>query len=232
MKKLIIVFVASAMALCACNKQEDPYVISLGTVTMKPTADGSFYMKVTDDTALVPRTQTAYPFKESEKRLILRYADFGPAPKQISGFAHTQMVEIMSCDTIYTKAPAPHTADDAKTYGDDKIGVYLGETIFPTTMVEDGYMCIAFNFAFSDPDKQHTINLVYGANPDDPYEVQFRYNANGAEPVFSGDGYVNFPLKCLPDTQGKTVKLTLKWNSSATGTTNTATFDYCSRTDW
>ena len=105
MKKLIIVLMASAVALCACNKHEDPYVLSLGTVTMKPTLDGSFYMKVTDDTALVPRTQTAYPFKESEKRLILRYADYGPATRQISGFAHTQMVEIVACDTIYTKSP-------------------------------------------------------------------------------------------------------------------------------
>ncbi|MCQ2170245.1 MAG: hypothetical protein MJY48_01630 [Bacteroidales bacterium] len=228
----MIVLLASAMTLCACNRQENPYVLAYGTVTMRPTADGSYFMEVAENTALTPRTKVAYPFKESEKRLIIRYADYGPATISIQGYSETRLVDLQAADTIATKAPVPHTSDDAAAYGNDKIGLYLGDTVFPTTMIEDGYLCVAFVFPFSDPDNNHTINLVYGANPDDPYEVQLRYNAGGDEPLMEGQGYINFPLKSLPDTNGKTVKLTLKWNSSATGTTASTSFDYCSRTDW
>ena len=43
---------------------------------------------------------------------------------------------------------------------------------------------------------------------------------------------MNFPLKSLPDTGGKTVKLTLKWYSSTQREMVEKQFDYCSRTDW
>ena len=42
-----------------------------------------------------------------------------------------------------------------------------------------------------------------------------------------GDGLVAFKLDSLPDTEGKTVKLKLKWNSYSGE--KSAEFDYCSR---
>ena len=52
-----------------------------------------------------------------------------------------------------------------------------------------------------------------GQNPSDPYEVEFRHNAYGDTYGTVGDGLVAFKLVGLPDTNGKTVPLTLKWKS-------------------
>ena len=57
---------------------------------------------------------------------------------------------------------------------------------------------------------KHAINLVKG---DKPYEVVLHHNAFGDTRGFVSDGLVAFSLKDLPDTQGKSVDLILKWQS-------------------
>lgn len=47
---------------------------------------------------------------------------------------------------------------------------------------------------------------------ENPYEVEFRHNAFGDVYGEPADGLVAFNLDSLPDTEGKTVKLKLKWN--------------------
>ena len=71
----------------------------------------------------------------------------------------------------------------------------------------------------------HTVNLLAGVNPANPYEVEFRHNANGDYNYYVGDGLVSFDLSKLPDTEGKTVKLTLKWTSFSGP--KSVVFDYC-----
>ncbi len=67
------------------------------------------------------------------------------------------------------------------------------------------------------------------ASPDtaNPYEVEFRHNANGDIYGKEVDALVAFNLNSLPDTQGKTVKLKLKWKSFSGD--KTAEFNYCTR---
>ena len=57
--------------------------------------------------------------------------------------------------------------------------------------------------------------------------MEFCHNAFGDTNGRMGDGLVAFKLDGLPDTQGKTVKLTLKWNSFSGE--KSAEFDYCTR---
>ena len=52
--------------------------------------------------------------------------------------------------------------------------------------------------------------LVKGANS---YEVVLHHDAKGDVRGVVRDGYVAFRLNDLPDTHGKTVDLTLKWQS-------------------
>ena len=66
-----------------------------------------------------------------------------------------------------------------------------------------------------------------GVNPDDPYEVEFRHDAEGDDERKWGDGLVAFSLKDLPDTEGKTVTLKLRWQSYSG--TKQANFKFCSR---
>ena len=62
---------------------------------------------------------------------------------------------------------------------------------------------------------------------DKPYEVVLHHNAAGDTRGFIRDGLVAFRLNDLPDTQGKTVDLTLKWQSFSG--MKSVTFKYKSR---
>lgn len=203
------------------------------TVTFKTQADGTLFLEVDDTTAIIPVNYTTYPFKGyPEKRGIVTYLTDFSTTKSVPGYKRTFDVTLTQMDTVYTKNPVASTGsaegDDA-LYGKDKIGVYLSG--FPHTTVEDGYLFIYFSF-FASGTIPHDINLVTGQNPDDPYEVELRHNAHSDVQMNQYSGTVNFLLKDLPDTNGETVDLTLKWNSFTSGETESVKFKYCSRTDW
>lgn len=232
--------IASVIALASCSKDAGDQFNDIynATVTFKPQSDGTYFLKQDDSTALIVlnKSLAKYPFAGGkEKRALVQYKleknpEAMPVVSGADAFKYKNYVTIYSVDTIYTKKPL--LFDPAKKYGEDPIGLYLGDDVFPTTLIEDGYLNVTFNIPVWY-DSKHEINLVYGVNPEDPYEVEIRHraengNINGKPQAF----IMNFPLKDLPDTQGKTVKLTLKWNSITQGKVVSQTFDYRSRTDW
>ncbi len=73
----------------------------------------------------------------------------------------------------------------------------------------------------------HFVNLVQVPNLVDNYIVRFYHNAQKDTNGRVGDGIVAFRLNNLPDTQGKTVWLTLEWNSYRGP--KTVKFKYCTR---
>ena len=97
------------------------------------------------------------------------------------------------------------------------------------TVVEDGYLTLRFRTASGNNGRIHYVNLVAGQNPDNPYEVEFCHDAQGDVTGDMFDGLVAFKLDCLPDTEGKTVKLLLKWNSFSGP--KQVELDYCTRRD-
>ena len=94
-------------------------------------------------------------------------------------------------------------------------------------MAEDGYLTLRFRTLRSDMGKAHFVNLLHVPEADNPYVVEFRHNANGDVYGREADALVAFNLDRLPDTEGKTGKLTLKWNSFSGE--SAAEFDYCTR---
>lgn len=95
------------------------------------------------------------------------------------------------------------------------------------TVAEDGYLTLRFR-ALWGGQKVHYINLISGVNPDNPYEVELRHNVNGDPQNYWRDALVAFNLNdAVPDTEGKTVKLTIRWRSSKGY--KKVYFDYCSR---
>ena len=94
---------------------------------------------------------------------------------------------------------------DNETYGKDPVEIVKDWT----TIVEDGYITLRFRTYFNEG-KKHILNLVKGENP---YEIILHHNAMGDTRGPIRDGLVAFKLTDLPDTQGKTVDLTLKWQS-------------------
>ena len=95
------------------------------------------------------------------------------------------------------------------------------------TIAEDGYLTLRFRTMWGDRSQAHFVNLLMSKDAENPYEVEFRHNAFGDVYGEPADGLVAFNLDSLPDTEGKTVKLKLKWKSF--NGEKTAEFDYCTR---
>ena len=129
-------------------------------------------------------------------------------------------------DSLLTKPMAPNLgeAENNAKYGDDAVDI-LADWV---TIVEDGYLTLRFGcYGNAYSTTAHFVNLVSTNNPDDPYEVEFRHNAYDDIGNQYKVGLVAFRLVDLPDTEGQTVKLTLKWKSY--GGDKSVTFDYCTR---
>lgn len=231
--RLVITAVLAAISLVSCNKQGSDVILVKGTVTFRPFSGGKFYLKQDDSTALILKNVKDYPFSDGlEKRALVAY-EFdpnNPGTSQVEGYKRTFDVTLCAMDTIFTKAPVQYNPADEDKYGNDPVGLYLDQMLFPSTMIEDGYLCVRFEMPLTGG--QHIINLLTGVDPRDPYVVEFRHNRNGDGQLYTDTFYANFPLKSLPDTKGKVVPLTLRWNSLASGKIESVTFDYCSRTDW
>ena len=73
----------------------------------------------------------------------------------------------------------------------------------------------------------HYVNLIPTNNSENPYEVEFKHDAKGDVSGRVGDGLVAFKLDNLPDTEGQTVKLKLRYKSF--NSTKSIEFDYKTR---
>ena len=136
---------------------------------------------------------------------------------------YTKAVHINWIDSILTKPIAPDLGEENdEVYGTDPVEI-VNDWV---TIAEDGYLTLRFRTIWGGS-KKHFVNLLLGQNLENPYEVEFRHNAYGDTCGSEGDGLVAFKLDELPDTEGKTVKLKLKWKSFSGE--KSAEFDYCTR---
>ena len=170
-------------------------------------------------TTLLPVYLAASRFGEIEVRAVVCYGELNPVNDY-----YDKSVEVDWIDSILTKKAVPYPADgDVSEYGDDPIEIVRDWV----NIAEDGYLTLRFRTRWGDTNVAHYVNLLTGVNPDDPYEVEFKHNAYGDVNGVEGDALVAFRLSDLPDTEGKTVKLTLKYKSYSGE--KSVQFDYCSR---
>lgn len=174
-------------------------------VTVKHTVDKTVFLQLDDKTTLLPVNLTTSPFGEKEVRALVNYKE---VDKPSSGY--DQAVHVNWIDSIRTKPMAPNLgAENDTKYGVDPVEI-VGDWV---TVAEDGYLTLRFRTQWGYPRVVHSVNLIPANNPENPYEVEFRHNANGDMGGRFGDGLVAFRLNNLPDTEGDTVKLKLKWKS-------------------
>lgn len=211
-----------ALAFQACDDDDEYYYghyFPNALVTVKHAADRSVYLQLDDSTTLLPVNMPHSPYGDKEVRALVNYT-----PLHANSGIYSQSVQVNWIDSILTK---PTVADLGETENDNVYGNDPVEIVNDwVTIAEDGYLTLRFRTRWGGH-STHFVNLVAGQNPDDPYEVEFRHNAYGDTGGLWGDGLVAFRLDSLPDTQGATVKLTLKWNSFSGE--KTAQFDYCTR---
>lgn len=232
MKRRLTVFfvvVATVVAMASCKKV-DPEVVYQAIATAKQTSTGGCFFAVDDSTAIIPQNQIKMDTPET--RVLLLYTITGSGAP-ISGYKFSYAGNVNSVSQIRSKWPEESLGSedlDAAAYGSDKVGLYF-DGFFPPTMIEDGYLNVHFAYE-ATPGSEHYIHLVTNVDGD-PYKVELRHDKNGdTQSTLTYESIIAFPLELLKDTEGKTVKLTLVWNSLASGKKESVQLDYKSRTDW
>lgn len=223
--RTIIIIMAAVLAmpvLHSCDTDDDCVysgVYPNAMVTVKKTAGGGVFLQLDDNTTLLPVNMKSSPYDLEEVRAFasLRFTD------DDSG-QYTKAAYVNWMDSVLTKFTVPTEGeDDDSKYGADPIDIVRDWT----TVVEDGFLTMRIRTAWGNTTKPHYINLIRGVNPDNPYEVELRHDANGDTYGPARDAVVAFNLKDLPDTQGNTVKLKVRWNSPSGE--KTYEFDYRTR---
>ncbi len=204
----IILCTALFVFLPACSSTDDNYNLQYpnALVTVCPLNDTAFVMQLDDSTTLHASNIQKPPFGNKEVRALLNYSD---ATTRDS----LRYVYVNWIDSIRTKQPVPTagTQNDS-LYGNDAIEIVRDWV----TVAEDGYLTLRLRTYWGNTGKTHFINLLTGVNPDNPYEVELRHNANGDNVTRQGDALIAFNLNDLAaaEDKGQKVKLTLRWKSS------------------
>lgn len=226
LRKLALValgIMAFAVTMGSCSTDDDNDYLRLmpnALVTVK-TAGDACYFQLDDSTTLLPANIKSKLYDGKEVRALVNYTMTDEKDAK-----YDAVINVNWIDSILTKKPVPCLAtpaeNDAK-YGNDAVDIVRDWV----TIAEDGYLTLRFRALWGNV-KPHSINLIANVNPANPYEVELRHNTNGDPQLRWGDALVAFNLNdVLPDTNGKKVKLTIKWKSTAGD--KSVDFDYCSR---
>lgn len=213
------------LALQSCLKSEESYENTIypnALVTVKKIDDNRFFLQLDDTKTLLPVNIKSYPYKD--KKHVRALTNFKEVNEPHDGY--TKAVHVNWLDTIRTKGMAENLNDgNDAAYGKDPIELVRDWV----TIVEDGYFTMRFRTIWGDRKITHALNLIPVAVSDTRYEVELRHNAFGDTEGRVNDGLIAFRLDKLPNTNGKTVKLKVKWKSF-TGD-KSVEFDYRSPAD-
>lgn len=223
MKLINILFSALALSLmsagflsCSDDVDNNSRNSANAIVTLKTdSARGEFYMQLDDSTTILPTNIKVSPAGKKEVRALVNLKLTKKIPQYYSREAYVNWI-----DTVRTK----NMSQDFGTKNDSIYGNNPLEIVNHwTTGVEDGYLTLRFRTYFRNG-SIHRLSLV---KTDEPYCVQLFHDAAGDIVGVVRDGVIAFKLDLLPDTEGKTVDLTLKWNSFSGN--KSVKFKYCSR---
>lgn len=181
-------------------------------VTVVPYENGSFVMYLDDATILRPINVDKSPFGDKEVRALVSYHDMNYYSRSNEVHPGYGVIgaEVVRLDSIRTKFPAESAGEqNDATYGNDPIEI-VDDWV---TVAEDGYLTLRVRTLWGPFGTPHTINLLTGSNPDDPFELELRHNANGDMSQNWGDALIAFNLNKLPRDNSDAVTLRLKWKS-------------------
>lgn len=193
------------------------YPSAIVTVKNIPGSDGVYFQEDAN-TTLYPVNITKSPYDGKVVRALVNYTDVNA-----DAHGYTKAVKVNWLDSILTKNTVPTLgAEENKAkYGDDPVEIFNDWC----TVCEDGYLTLRFLTRWGSNGVAHSVNLITGVNPENPYEVHFAHNQFNDYVHYDRDAIVAFDLSALPDTKGETVKLKLTWDSFS-GAKSTE-FDYC-----
>jgi hypothetical protein len=193
------------------NNEDWKLMVPTALVTVRPIDGGStFLLQLTNTITLQATNMTSSPYGDREVRALVNYTrEDGTGKEHMNsiGRAHVNWI-----DSIRTKAPVPTlgTAElnDAE-YGNDPVEI-ISDWV---TIAEDGYLTLRLRTQWGTPGSVHYINLLTGTDPENPYKLELRHDANGDGCYRTGDALVAFNLNSLPRAEGSEVPITLTWQS-------------------
>lgn len=241
-RKLSLAFAAiSILAVSSCGgwlEKGENVITYSSVVTLRPQEDKSFYMTQNDSVAFVPVNSdlAVYPYKDlTEKRAVIYFTEAEPRENSfdLDSYRHVVNINVISIDTLAIKPVTVYDPLKDASYGSAAVGLYYGTPgIALNTEIVDGYLNLGCFFYLGDGSVKHELTLLGGVNPENPYELELRHNANGDYVMTSKSFIYNFSLKDLPDTKGEEVDLIIRWNSLSSGKTDSMTLKYRTRDDW
>ncbi len=222
-RSLVLAMILSVgVGVMSCSDDDNGVIICPvehpnALVTVKPVAGcDSFYMQLDDSTRLVAKNMPKKPYGDKEVRAFVFFRYFGQPTRK-----DCYDVTVDWMDSILTKPMSEYLGDQTvEKYRQDPV-----ELLRDWTVSEDGYLTVRFRTMWRGQ-KSHAVRLV-ATSKENPYEVTFFHDAAGELDGTWGNATVAFRLDQLPDTDGKTVDLTLKWKSFSGD--KSVTFKYCTR---
>ena len=195
------------LPLSSCS--EDEYVInsvwqSTALVTVRPVEGGAFVLQLDENTTLHPTNLPVSPYGDKEVRALVNYTDE-------TRCGNSRKVHVNWMDSIRTKLPvASQKEENDSVYGNDPIEIVKDWV----TIAEDGFLTLRLRTVWGMPGSTHVVNLLTGVNPDNPYELELRHDAQGDTYGSMGDALVAFNLNGLmrQDSLSK-VRFKLTWLS-------------------
>lgn len=206
---LAVCLLATTSALQSCSDFDDDkneLLVPSAAVTVKPQNNGeSFTMQLDKNTILQPTNMKASPFGNKEVRALVNYTE--SAGNETEGLRN---VTINWIDSIRTKKTVPDLGEENNAkYGNDPIEI-VNDWL---TVAEDGYLTLRFRTLWGYGTTKHNINLLTNGNPDNPYELELRHDANGDLGGEMGDALIAFNLKDLTILDMADIKIKIKWKS-------------------
>ncbi|MCD7930647.1 MAG: NigD-like protein [Tannerellaceae bacterium] len=184
-------------------------------VTVVPGESGSFYLVTDEGETLEPIKN--YTFKPERRQRAV--AVFTLLEKE--SVLYDRMIDVHRLDTFLTKPIVENLGDrNTEVYGNDP--VFINKY-----WIGDGFLNIWFSTYQGN--KTHVINLIQADPENNPYELEFRHNANNDSRYQIGYGIVAFDLSTLPSTNGEKVKLRFKFNEEGTGIRYSEQMEYNSK---
>lgn len=218
---LTTVMLIGILVLPSCLDDDDDINLMYpnALVTVKEAVDETVFLQLDDNTTLLPINVSSHPYGSKEVRALVNYKEIN-YPSGV----YDKAVHVNWIDSIRTKPMAPNLGvQNDVEYGSDPVEI-INDWV---TIAEDGYLTLRFRTIWGGRGTTHFVNLISTENPNNPYEVEFKHDADGDLSGRIGDGLVAFKLDDLPDTEGETVKLKLVWKSF--NGNKSAEFDYRTR---
>lgn len=180
-------------------------------VTVKPLEDGGFYMQLDEETTVYPANMDKSPYEERTRAFanitkISLSADAFPEAGNYDIAADVNWIrDMLNKDMVQV----PESVSDLDSeYGNDPVDIMASWM----TSVEDGYFTIHFETYSRGGGATHEVNLIQ-PDPEKPYELEFRHNANGDTYGTRVWGIAAFDLSAFEFKEGEEVTFTLKWRS-------------------